>query len=208
MKGLLLKDWYMMKKDCRWYLLLAVIFSAVSFFSDENYFLIFYPCLLCGMIPVSLLGYDEKSGWMYYSATMPYTKAQLVSAKYLVGLLAQGVMLLISGIIHSIKLMVEGHFNFAEFGVFMILFFVIATFAPSISMPFVFKYGVEKGRMGYYIMVGFFCAASIIAQDVLSGKLSAEIQPNAALIVVAVIGIGLYVLSWYKSIAYFRKREL
>lgn len=208
MKALLLKDWYMMKKDCRWYLLLAVLFSTVSLFSDGNYFLTFYPCLLCGMIPVSLLGYDEKSGWMQYSATMPYTKAQLVSAKYLVGLLAQGVMMFISGIIHCIKPMIDGNFNFAEFGVFMLLFFVIATFAPSISMPFVFKCGVEKGRMGYYIMVGFVCAASLIARDVLSGHLAAEIQPNAALIVVAVVGIGLYILSWYKSIAYFKKREL
>lgn len=30
MKGLLLKDWYMMKKYCRAYLLIAVVFIAVS----------------------------------------------------------------------------------------------------------------------------------------------------------------------------------
>ena len=56
MKGLLLKDWYMMKKYCRPYLVLAVVFIAVSLFSDYNMVFVFYPCLLCGIIPVSLLG--------------------------------------------------------------------------------------------------------------------------------------------------------
>lgn len=63
MKGLLLKDWYMMKKYCRAYLLIAVVFIAVSLFSNDNMFFVFYPCLLCGMIPVNLLAYDERSRW-------------------------------------------------------------------------------------------------------------------------------------------------
>lgn len=37
MKGLLLKDWYMMKKYCRAYLLIAVVFIAVSLFSNDNW---------------------------------------------------------------------------------------------------------------------------------------------------------------------------
>ena len=40
MKGLLLKDWYMMKKYCRAYLLITVIFFAVSCVSDNNLFFI------------------------------------------------------------------------------------------------------------------------------------------------------------------------
>ena len=65
MKGLLLKDFYMAAKYCR-------------------------ACLLCGMIPVNLLAYDERSRWLEYSGTLPYTKAQIVSGKYLVGIIVQG----------------------------------------------------------------------------------------------------------------------
>ena len=93
MKGLLLKDWYMMKKYCRMYIFIAAVFIAVSLVNNGNMFFVFYPCLLCGMIPVNLLGYDERSRWMQYSGTMPYTKTQIVSGKYLVGLLAQLTML-------------------------------------------------------------------------------------------------------------------
>ncbi|MDE7281371.1 MAG: ABC-2 transporter permease, partial [Ruminiclostridium sp.] len=67
MKGLILKDLYMTVKYCRIYLLIAVVFIAVSFVGNDSLFFIFYPCLFCGMIPVSLLGYDERSRWLQYS---------------------------------------------------------------------------------------------------------------------------------------------
>ena len=78
MKGLILKDLYMIKSYCKSYLLIAVVFFAVSFAGNNNMFFAFYPCLLCGMIPVTLLGYDERSRWIQYSGTMPYTKTHYI----------------------------------------------------------------------------------------------------------------------------------
>lgn len=208
MKGLLLKDWYMMKKYCRAYLLIAVVFISVSLFSNDNMFFVFYPCLLCGMIPVNLLGYDERSRWMQYSGTMPYTKTQIVSAKYLIGLFAQVTMLLVTGIAQGIKMTVGGNFDFGEFAVLMLLLLIMATFTSSIPLPFIFKLGVEKGRTAYYIMVGFVCGASILASSFLRGQPSTGIQPNGVLAVLAAAGISIYVLSWYLSIVFFKKREI
>ena len=93
MKGLLLKDLYMMKSYCRSYLLIAVVFTAVSLIGKDNMFFMFYPCLLCGMIPVNLLAYDERSRFIRYGDTLPYKRAQIVSAKYLIGLLSQALWL-------------------------------------------------------------------------------------------------------------------
>ena len=103
MKGLLLKDWYMMKQYCRTYPVIAVAFMALSLVDSDNLFFVFYPCLLCGMIPVILLGYDERSGWVQYSGTMPYTKIQIVSEKYLISLFAQLTMLVATGIAQAVK---------------------------------------------------------------------------------------------------------
>lgn len=208
MKALLLKDWYMMKAYCKSYLLVAVVFMAVSFFSNGDLFFTFYPCLLCGMIPVSLLGYDEQSRWMQYSATMPYTKAQLVSAKYLVGLLAQGAMLLVTGTVQAIKMAADGSFVLGEFAVFMLLLMSMAAFTSSIATPFMFKLGVEKGRMAYYIMIGVASASGVMAKSILRGQTSDEVQLDGVLIAVAVIGIGVYLLSWYLSVVFFKEREL
>ncbi len=208
MKGLLLKDWYMMKKYCKSYIIIAAAFTVLSLASKGNMFFVFYPCLLCGVIPVNLLGYDERSRWMQYSGTMPYTKAQLVSAKYLIGLLSQTAMLLVMGIAQGIKTTVSGDFVWNDFIVLMLMMLIMATLTSSISLPFIFKLGVEKGRTAYYVMIGMVCGASVLASSFFRGQFVAEVQPNAILAVLAVIGIGVYVLSWYLSVVFFKKREI
>jgi len=208
MKGLLLKDWYMVKEYCRTYLLIAVGFIALSFFSDNNMFFVFYPCMLCGMIPVNLLAYDERSRWMQYSGTLPYTKKQIVSGKYLIGLIAQLAILIATGVGQVVKMSVAGGFVFGDFAVLMLLLLIVSTLSSSISLPFVFKLGVEKGRTAYYIMIGFVCGASVLASSIFRGQLMTEIQPNLILAVIAIVGIGVYILSWYLSVSFFRKREI
>lgn len=208
MKGLLLKDWYMMTKYCRSYLFIAVVFVVLSSVSNGNMFFVFYPCLLCGMIPVNLLGYDERSRWVQYSETMPYTKAQIVSGKYVIGLLAQLTMLLVMGVAQAVKMMIAGNFVLGEFAVLMLMMLSISTFTSSIALPFMFKLGVEKGRTAYYVMVGFVCGASVLASGVFRGYFGTDIEPNVVLVMLAVVGIGIYIFSWYMSIVFYKKREI
>lgn len=208
MKGLLLKDWYMMKKYCRAYLVIAVVFIAVSLVNTDNMFFLFYPCMFCGMIPDNLLAYDERSRWMQYSGTLPYTRAQIVSAKYLLGLLTQVVILVLTGIAQGVKMTVSGTFVFSDFLVLMLLLLTVSTLTSSISLPFFFKLGVEKGRTAYYAMIGFVCGASVLASSLLNAQTEMEIQPNLLLVVLPLIGICVYALSWYLSIVFYKKREL
>lgn len=197
-----------MKKYCRYYLFCAVGFTVLSVMSSGNMFFIFYPCLLCGMIPVNLIGYDERSRWMQYSGTMPYTKAQIVSGKYLIGLFSQLVILLLMGAAHAVKMTIAGDFVPGEFAVLMLLMLIVSTLSSSISLPFIFKLGVEKGRTAYYVMVGFVCAASFIVSNLFKGQLGTEIKPNLVLAILAVVGIGIYIFSWYMSIVFYKKREI
>lgn len=208
MKGLLLKDLYMMKKYCKAYLLITVVFIAVSFASSENLFFVFYPCLLCGMIPVNLLGYDERSRWLQYSETMPYTKSQIVSGKYLIGLGTQVAVLLVTGIAQAIRMSVSGAFVLGEYLVLMMLLLIMTLLASSITLPFMFKLGVEKGRMAYYIMIGVVCAGSIISSNLLLAGIQTEMKLNGILPIICLFGIGIYALSWYLSIVFYKKREL
>ena len=208
MKGLLLKDWYMMKMYCKSYYFIAVCFVALSLVSNGNMFFVFYPCLLCGMIPVNLLEYDERSRWMQYSGTMPYTKAQIVSGKYLIGLLAQLTILFVMGVAQAIKMMIADDFVLGEFAVLMLLMLIVSTLISSIPLPFVFKLGVEKGRTAYYVMIGFVCGASVLASSLFRGYLGTDIKPNLVLAILAVVGIGIYIFSWYMSIVFYKKREI
>ena len=195
MKGLLLKDWYMMKQYCRTYPVIAVAFMALSLVDSDNLFFVFYPCLLCGMIPVILLGYDERSGWVQYSGTMPYTKIQIT-------------MLVATGIAQAVKMTLTGGFILGDFAVLMLLMLTVSTLASSIPLPFIFKMGVEKGRAAYYVMIGFVCGVSVLISGFLKGQPAAEIKPNWVLEILAVIGIGTYLFSWYMSVVFYKKREI
>ena len=208
MKGLLLKDWYMMKQYCRYYLFCAVGFTALSVISSGNMFFVFYPCLLCGMIPVNLIGYDERSRWMQYCGTLPYTKAQVVSGKYLIGLFSQLTVLLVIGTAQAAKMIISGIFDFGEFAVLILLMLIVSMLSSSISLPFIFKLGVEKGRTAYYVMVGFVCGASVLASGLFRGELGIEIKLNLVLTILAIIAIGIYIFSWYMSIVFYKKREI
>ncbi len=210
MKGLLLKDFYMAAKYCRTYILIGIVFIAVSFAgtSGENMFFVFYPCLLCGMIPVNLLAYDERSRWLEYSGTLPYTKAQIVSGKYLVGIIVQGAMLIAVGIAQAARMNLAGSFQFGDFALFMATIFAMATITSSITLPFMFRWGVEKGRIAYYCMIGFVCAAGYLGSVFFTGGTQLAVSRGVLMALLCLAGAGVYAISWFASIAMYQKREV
>ena len=207
MKGLLRKDLYMMGKYCRSYLLLVIVFLCVSVFGNDNLFFAFYPSLFSGMIPVSLLAYDERSRWMQYSGTLPYSKAQLVSGKYIIGLMAQTAVLIATGIAQALRMNRNGIFRWDDFAVLMLVIFGMAAVISSISLPFMFKLGGEKGRVAYYVMIGIACAGSVAASNLFRADWQGSMNVQGVLPVIVVAGIGVYALSWYLSVVFYQKRE-
>ncbi len=72
---------------------------------------------------------------MQYSGTMPYTTTQLVSAKYLIGLLSQTAMLVVMGIAQGIKTTVSGDFVWNDFIVLMLMMLIILCLFYAYFLP-------------------------------------------------------------------------
>ena len=87
MKGLLLKDWYMIAKYNRIFLLVLLVISAMLYFDGNTCFFAIYLCVLTGTLPVSALSYDDREKWCAYCQTMPVTRAEYVGGKYILGCL-------------------------------------------------------------------------------------------------------------------------
>lgn len=207
MKGLLLKDWYMITKYCKAYVLISLVFIGVSIMGDDNFFFILYPCILCGMIPVTLLGYDERSKWDQYCAVLPYTKAQIVSGKYLIGMAAQIGMLLLSAVVQGIRMQVSGTFSWESFASILSMLAAISFLAPAVSLPPMFRWGTEKGRMAYYISVGLICGISAFVVSVSGITLFGALPSSTAMLLLGLASLVVYGVSWYLSILFYRKRE-
>ncbi len=208
MKALLLKDYYMLKKYGKAFLVIELVFLLLSLMPSDNMFFVYYPCMLCGMIPVSLMSYDEKNKWDAYCSVLPYTKAQIVSAKYIVGLIIQVLLLVITGITQAVKMSMEGGFNLSQFLLIMTIPVIITCISSGGCLPFLFKLGVEKGKAAYFGMVGVCCAGSAIAAQLMGLNTKIEVGFGLMLFVVVLAAIGLYALSWYLSIRFYEKREI
>lgn len=210
MKGLILKDFYMALKYCRAFLFIVVIFLGVSFYGNNSLMFIAYPCLLTSIIPVTLISYDEHSRWDIFSQTLPYTRAQLVSAKYILGLIFSAVSYILSVAVLTVKMYINDNFGTVDLLLFSIIIMIISLFCPAFLLPFVFKFGTEKGRIVYLIICGAFAAMLAFFSNNLYQTPSKNILSTSILvpllIVLAVI-VVIYSGSWLLSISFYKKRE-
>lgn len=78
---------------------------------------------------------------------------------------------------------------------------------PSLMLPFLFKFGSEKGRIAYYIVIGLLCASGVIATGA-GFQLSAGSESLWVLALIAGVAIAVYTLSWLLSIAFYKQKEL
>lgn len=207
MKGLLLKDFYMIKKYFKSYFLILAVYITASFFGAGNFFFAFYPCLLVGMIPVILLGYDERSKWSTYCGALPYTKAQIVSGKYLIGLFAQLAVIALSSVAQAVRMNIDGTFDLKSFLSLLAVFPILSCFS-SIALPFIFRLGVVKGRIAYYIMIGAVCGGGFAVAGVFEYVGAFNFRGNVLLPILCIAAVAVYALSWYLSVVFYKKREM
>lgn len=210
MKGLLMKDFYLIQKYCRMYLLIAVIF-AVGYTVGDNIFMLFYPMVLGSIMPVTLISYDEKSKWQVYAETFPYTRKEIVTAKYLITLFYLTVIILLSAVSQAVHMLraAEG-FSVSSCLSVILSLLAVGLIVPGITLPAVFKLGTEKGRMAYYGMVVVACGA-FGALGVMTDMNVAEIVLGLREWMVPVLsaaGIVVFAGSWMLSVKFYQEREL
>ena len=209
MKGLLLKDWYQTLKYCRTYLIIVLVFMALGVFSQEDLgFTVVYPFLLGAMIPVNMISYDTASHWESMSLTLPYTRGQIVSGKYVLCLCLQGVLLVLTALSQTVRMCMRGSFSPEPLGLTLLILAAMALIVPSLMLPVIYKLGVEKGRMLYLAFIGLtFAIVGITATN--ADAVGVELRmPVYAGVAVLGIAAALFAASWLLSIRFYSKREL
>lgn len=210
MKGLLLKDWYAIKNYCRAHIIMIVVFSIASGMMKDNFFFTYYPCIFAGVITMSLIAYEEKEKWEQYAATLPYTKAQMVSSKYIVSL-CFGVFTILLNILTQLVVMICLKNFDGESLLSILLVFMPLTLLPSaFLLPFIYKFGVNKGRIAYFIVLGFFCGTiGVMASNQTISLLGKFPAPQTFMsIMILIVSLVTYALSWLLSIQFYKNRAI
>ncbi len=205
MKGLFYKEARCLWQYGKSYILMVVVFFGLSMVNDGggiNTMWLLYPVFLLASLPASLLNADEKDGWMMYCDTLPVTRRQIVTVKYVIcAILAAAVTLLAIA-----AALVRGQLDPAfrvELKTLLPLMPLTGLTAPALMFPAMFRLGAIKGRTVYIsvvILVAAACAVLVIADGA-----SARAVPFALSLV---ISLAVFVGSWALSVKWFRAREL
>jgi hypothetical protein len=205
MIGLLRKDLYMTATYCRSFLLILAVFLGVGLVNGEKSFFVVYPMIIGMMLPVSILSYDERFKWHIACDALPVSRAQAVSSKYILTLLMVGLVFALTMLVQGIRLGRQGELE--QLWELPGMLLPIGLVGPALLLPVIFRLGVEKGRLFYYVLVGLVAAAAVVFS---SGQSSvnptAQVQlPGIALVLGSLV---LFALSWGLSVVLYQRREL
>ena len=115
------------------------------------------------MVPVNLLGFDERSRFDRYAAALPLTGLQCVADKYIVTYLSMAVMMLLSSLIVFLRTGAASAMGD------MLLYAATVLVTHAVCMPLLIRMGVTKGQWVYLLALGLeFGVTAII------GKLGGE----------------------------------
>ncbi len=147
MKALLYKDFRILWKSTKAMLLLIVIFCLIPNNSFMNMGLFFV--VYTGMLPLSLLAYDERSHWDRLVLMLPVTPRDVVRSKYVTG----WYLTLGAGVLYLIGRLVFARLPAQEAVSSLALALAVSLLFQAVLYPVIFRMGVEKGRLTMGIMV-------------------------------------------------------
>ena len=201
MKALIIKDTYVIWRQMKYFLVMILIFSALPN-GFNNAFAVVY----ASMLPYTALAYDERSKWDQLAAMMPYSTRDMVLGKYVFGWLCIGAAVVLSGLLQmALSLVVDRVFLPGV----MVLSVLGAVCILAISLPLMFRMGVEKGRLAMFLVIFLVCGAAgaiaHIAESVGSGTVFAFQGPVLGVTLLA--ALVLTAVSVPLSMRFYTKRQ-
>ncbi|MDE6186287.1 MAG: ABC-2 transporter permease [Lachnospiraceae bacterium] len=213
MKGLILKDLYLLKGLGKQFGLVFGFLMLWSIMVKSFEFLIIYVVIMCGSLVMSTMSYDESVSFNRFALTMPINIKTLVRAKYvlfiLILLAAAGIGVLLNIILPSFWNDSEQAFEWSGIAAAVAVFMM----SNSISLPVMFKVGVEKARYVYILcmlLVGGFMAGSVFLIEKMGfsfqqlEEMVSDLSISALLFVIAAVAMG---ISYFISVKVASSKE-
>ena len=203
MKGLFYKEARCLWQYGKSYILLVVIFFGLAFLNGgsegTNPLWLLYPVFFVGSLPASLLSADEKDGWLTYCDTLPVTRRQIVTVKYITCLVTAAAVCLL-----AVPVVLLRHDTVAAMP-FLAMMAPVGLIVPSVMLPTTYKLGATKGRVVYIVMLMVVAGVCVLLVN-----LSKESGAPATLspLATTAISLAVFIGSWGLSVKWFEGREL
>ena len=216
MKGLLIKDFKLMLMQKNFFIIIIVVACLISISSQDPTFMIGFITLILSLFTVSTISYDEFDNGYPFLLTLPFSRKTYVLEKYVYGLILGTGAWIVSVMICSLMLIVQGKPVTSDMliGAFVILpmFLVIESLMISVHL----RFGGEKGRyaliacVGVLVVIGFVVMkiVEIFHIDVLPLILAIDaLGPVMFMVILLMIGFLIMLVSLKVSLSIMNKKE-
>lgn len=208
MTGLIKKDLLMIKSNLKMILVILFVFFIMAL--QGKFDISFVPAFIVVMLFMSTFSYDEFNKWDAYAVTLPNGRKNVVKSKYIASLLLTFVTIILTIILNSLVGLINSNLEFDKFISTMMGCVFGVILIQSIMYPFIFKYGMEKGRIGLFVIS--FAIVGIIG--LLSSVLKINIPTNVVtfldnywFVITPLISIILLLVSYKISEKIYLKKE-
>lgn len=210
MKGLLYKDFCVLRKQVKILLLFVVFYAVWSVAAQVPSMMGTMVILLSIMMPISSMSYDEAGQWYRYAFSLPVSRRALVLSKYMLGFLTALGGLLVSAIGNLVILSLTNWENALESWITIGACLEVGVIFLSVLIPLLFKFGVEKGR--------FLVIAIAVVPSMLIGLLAGALKDSgipmpseellqAVLCASPLFTLAIFLISFRISVGICKKKE-
>lgn len=208
MWGFIKKDILIIKNSMKSFFLFFLFFLFIVL-KDENT-LIFLTSFMGTMMFMSTFSYDEYSNWDAYALALPNGKRSFVKSKYVANLLLLAIVVVISTALSFGYSAIKGTFHLQETFSLIFLCLFALTLLQAVLYPFIFRFGIEKGRIAIFILVFSLIGLSSIFVDKIKSLIPVGIFTWCShcwvIIVIVIMILALYT-SYRVSEYVYSKRE-
>ena len=198
MTGLLIKDFYNVRKQILWYVLMIFCFCALSVFMNNSSFGGTIGILVTVSILLTAFAYEEKDGWNKFVTASGMGKWTIVGEKYILGL----IFAVLSDIAYLVAfILIKDYSDWLDFILPVFMQFVMF----AVMLPVVFRFGTERGRV-------YMIAAMIVLIVLLIFALTLVpeawgITPEIVAAVCVPVSVALLVASYFISVRIYDKKR-
>lgn len=201
MKGLLLKDYYLIRSILYIILVVFVVVGIGLSFLTSTWVLAVIATVMLGMISVTTINMDKSSGWRKISVVLPVSRKTFLDSKYILYLLLSGIGLFLGITLSVIVSIFKGQLDYHSMLLFVSISIAMALFAGSMTIPFAFLFSEEKSMLGLIIAYPLSAMIFVGAALLFDNKLM-------ACGLVAIAGVVLYIISWTVSRKHIANRDI
>ncbi|WP_115715462.1 ABC-2 transporter permease [Amedibacterium intestinale] len=187
MKGLLIKDFKLMKMQKNFFIMIVVISFVVSLLTEDATFMLGFITFITSLFTISTISYDEFDNGNAFLFTLPIDRKKYAVEKYVFGMLLGGCSLFLAIILAVILNLIEKSDTISNILISAVMLLPFVFLLVSIMIPFQLKFGSEKGRIAISAALGIVFAISFIL-----GELAAILGINIAEVInrISLLGAG------------------